>query len=138
MQDRLLHFLALFPAGDDGFAVLREAALVDLPELETSEELLECIRSNATQPAVPEEAEYVRHRSAVGELKVEAHLEFVEALCSCWSRQYSAPVSLRHTGRAPLSDYLPFPQSDQTDADPYPTTPAVPGNPTRPICAFMK
>jgi DNA helicase-2/ATP-dependent DNA helicase PcrA len=50
----------LFPAGDDGFAVLREATLVDLPKLKTTDELLDCIRSNATQPAVPEAADYVR------------------------------------------------------------------------------
>ena len=50
----------LFPAGDDSFAVLREAALIDLPGLETPDGLLDCIRSNATQPAVPEAADYVR------------------------------------------------------------------------------
>jgi superfamily I DNA/RNA helicase len=50
----------LFPAGDESFAVLREAALVDLLEFETANDLLECVRTNATQPAVPEEADYVR------------------------------------------------------------------------------
>jgi DNA helicase II / ATP-dependent DNA helicase PcrA len=34
--------------------------LVDLPDLERADQLLECIRTNATQPAVPEEADYVR------------------------------------------------------------------------------
>jgi superfamily I DNA/RNA helicase len=50
----------LFPAGNDDVAVIREAALLDLDELETSENLLDLIKTNVSQPTIPEEVDYVR------------------------------------------------------------------------------
>ena len=42
------------------FSVMREAALLDLPELNSNTELLDCIRTNVTQPTMPEDVDYVR------------------------------------------------------------------------------
>jgi len=50
----------LLPAGSDACSVLREAALLDLPEMESPSDLLDCVRSCATQPTIPEEVDYVR------------------------------------------------------------------------------
>jgi DNA helicase-2/ATP-dependent DNA helicase PcrA len=51
---------SLFPAGNDDVAVIREAALLALPELESAGDLLDLIRTSVSQPMVPEEADYVR------------------------------------------------------------------------------
>jgi superfamily I DNA/RNA helicase len=51
---------ALFPAGNDDVAVIREAALLDLDELETGGDLLDLIKTNVSQPTIPEEVDYVR------------------------------------------------------------------------------
>jgi superfamily I DNA/RNA helicase len=50
----------LLPAGSDECSVLREAALLDQAEMESTEDLLDCLRSCATQPVIPEEVDYVR------------------------------------------------------------------------------
>ncbi len=50
----------LFPAGNDDVAVIREAALLELLDLETSSHLLDFIRTSVSQPAIPEEVDYVR------------------------------------------------------------------------------
>ena len=50
----------LFPAGSDDVAVIREAALLELAGLETSVDLLDLIKTSVSQPAIPEEVNYVR------------------------------------------------------------------------------
>jgi hypothetical protein len=40
----------LMPAENDDFSVMREAALVELPGLTSSAELLDCIKTNVTHP----------------------------------------------------------------------------------------
>jgi DNA helicase-2/ATP-dependent DNA helicase PcrA len=50
----------LMPSGNDGCSIIREASVLALPELETSEDLFDCIRTIVTQPTIPEKAEYVR------------------------------------------------------------------------------
>jgi superfamily I DNA/RNA helicase len=50
----------LMPEGDEAFGVMREAALLDLPDLTSNAELLDCIRTNVTQPTMPEDVDYVR------------------------------------------------------------------------------
>jgi ATP-dependent DNA helicase UvrD/PcrA len=50
----------LMPPLSDECSVMREAALLDLPEMKTPGDLLDCIRSNVTQPIMPEEVDYVR------------------------------------------------------------------------------
>jgi DNA helicase II / ATP-dependent DNA helicase PcrA len=50
----------LMPAGNEACSAMREAALLDLPKIETIDDLLDCLRSNVTQPVVPEEVDYVR------------------------------------------------------------------------------
>jgi len=51
---------ALLPSGNESCSVIREAALLELDELETSEDLLGCMRTTVTQPVIPEEVDYVR------------------------------------------------------------------------------
>jgi superfamily I DNA/RNA helicase len=51
---------ALLPSGSEGCSVIREAALLELDELETTADLLSCIRTTVTQPVIPEEVDYVR------------------------------------------------------------------------------
>ncbi len=48
------------PSGADECSVLREAALLELGEMETAADLLACIRSAVTQPVIPEKVDYVR------------------------------------------------------------------------------
>jgi DNA helicase II / ATP-dependent DNA helicase PcrA len=50
----------LMPPGNEACSAMREAALLDFPEIETIDDLLDCLRSNVTQPVVPEEVDYVR------------------------------------------------------------------------------
>ncbi len=50
----------LVPAGSDACSVMREAALLDLPEMESVNDLLDCLRTSVTQPSMPEEVDYVR------------------------------------------------------------------------------
>lgn len=50
----------LLPSGVDECSVLREAALLELGEMETAADLLACIRSAVTQPVIPEKVDYVR------------------------------------------------------------------------------
>ncbi len=50
----------LAPAGSDACSVMREAALLDLPEMESVNDLLDCLRTSVTQPSMPEEVDYVR------------------------------------------------------------------------------
>lgn len=50
----------LFPEGSDAHSVLREAAVLALEEIETTDELFDRIRTLVTQPAIPEKADYVR------------------------------------------------------------------------------
>lgn len=50
----------LFPDGNDDVAVIREAALLALTEIESASDLLDTIRTSVSQPIVPEEADYVR------------------------------------------------------------------------------
>ncbi|MGA7237058.1 MAG: ATP-dependent helicase, partial [Bryobacteraceae bacterium] len=51
---------ALFPDGQDSCSVLREAALLVLPEIEAVSDLYERLKAIITQPAIPEKADYVR------------------------------------------------------------------------------
>lgn len=51
---------ALTPDGSDACSVIREAALLNLAELETPDDLLDCIRTIVTQPEIPQKADYVR------------------------------------------------------------------------------
>ena len=39
---------------------MREAALIDLPDMETATDLLDCIKTSVTQPVIPEAVDYVR------------------------------------------------------------------------------
>ena len=50
----------LMPDGSDACSVIREAAVLNLAELETPADLLDCIRTIVTQPEIPEKADYVR------------------------------------------------------------------------------
>jgi DNA helicase II / ATP-dependent DNA helicase PcrA len=50
----------LMRAGNEACSAMREAALLDLPKIATIDDLLDCLRSNVTQPVVPEEVDYVR------------------------------------------------------------------------------
>lgn len=50
----------LMPSVSDECSVMRETALLDLSEMKTPGDLLDCIRSNVTQPVMPEEVDYVR------------------------------------------------------------------------------
>ena len=50
----------LVPAGSDACSVMREAALLDLPEMESVNDLFDCLRTSVTQPSMPEEVDYVR------------------------------------------------------------------------------
>ena len=50
----------LFPDGNNDVAVIREAALLALTEVETASDLLDAIRTSVSQPIVPEEVDYVR------------------------------------------------------------------------------
>jgi DNA helicase-2/ATP-dependent DNA helicase PcrA len=50
----------LMPDGDPDRAVLREAALLSLPNCDEVEDLFEYLRNHTTQPEMPEEGEFVR------------------------------------------------------------------------------
>ena len=50
----------LMPPGSDSCAVLREAALLDMPQMESVSDLFDCLRTSVTQPSMPEKADYVR------------------------------------------------------------------------------
>lgn len=50
----------LMPPGDEECAAIRETALIALPELESVDDLLGCIRTHVTQPEMPEEGNFVR------------------------------------------------------------------------------
>jgi superfamily I DNA/RNA helicase len=50
----------LLPANDEDCGVLRESALLALPDLLDAASLFEHVRTHATQPEVPEQADYVR------------------------------------------------------------------------------
>jgi len=50
----------LFPTNDEDCSVLRESVLLALPDLQDVASLFEHIRTHATQPEVPEQADYVR------------------------------------------------------------------------------
>ena len=62
LQDMTLPDLLdrLMPAESDACSIIREAALLDLADMKTATDLLNCIRANATQPTTPEKADYVR------------------------------------------------------------------------------
>jgi len=51
---------ALFPAGDEGVVVLREAALLYAETLESQRELLDSLRNVVTQPEMPQSGDFVR------------------------------------------------------------------------------
>jgi DNA helicase II / ATP-dependent DNA helicase PcrA len=51
---------ALLPPNDDDCSVLREAAILALPNLQDVPSLFEHVRTHATQPEVPEHVDYVR------------------------------------------------------------------------------
>jgi DNA helicase-2/ATP-dependent DNA helicase PcrA len=51
---------ALMPEGNEAVAVIREVAILNLPEMETVSDLFGCIRNFVTQPEIPEKANYVR------------------------------------------------------------------------------
>jgi superfamily I DNA/RNA helicase len=51
---------ALFPAGDQGVAVLREAASLNAGGLESHRQLLDSLRSIVTQPEMPQTGDFVR------------------------------------------------------------------------------
>jgi superfamily I DNA/RNA helicase len=48
------------PEGNEAFSVLREAAVLNLTEMETVDDLFDCVRNVVTQPEIPEKADYVR------------------------------------------------------------------------------
>jgi superfamily I DNA/RNA helicase len=50
----------LMPDESDACSVIREAAVLNLAEMETPDDLLDCIRTIVTQPEIPEKADYVR------------------------------------------------------------------------------
>ena len=50
----------LMPPDSGGCSVMREAALLALPEMESTDDLLECLRICVTQPVIPEAVDYVR------------------------------------------------------------------------------
>ena len=50
----------LMPDKNDACSIMREAALLALPELESPDDLFDCIKTIVTQPAIPEKANYVR------------------------------------------------------------------------------
>lgn len=50
----------LMPSGDEDCAVLREAAILAVPDCEEVSDLFEYLRNHATQPEMPEEGEFVR------------------------------------------------------------------------------
>ena len=51
---------ALMPAGNADCSVLREAATLALPQLESVDDLFDRIKTHITQPEMPEEGEFVR------------------------------------------------------------------------------
>lgn len=51
---------ALIPEGSEPFRVIREAVVLNLPEMETVTDLFDCIRNVVTQPEIPEKTDYVR------------------------------------------------------------------------------
>lgn len=51
---------SLMPAASDECSVIREAALLELANMETTADLLDCIRTTVTQPTMPEDVDYVR------------------------------------------------------------------------------
>lgn len=51
---------ALLPEGNKECNVLREIALLSIPEIETVGDLFDCIKTHITQPEMPEEGEFVR------------------------------------------------------------------------------
>jgi|CXWL01.1.fsa_nt_gi superfamily I DNA/RNA helicase len=51
---------ALLPAGSDDCSVLREVAMLALPQLEHVSDLFDKIKTHITQPEMPEEGEFVR------------------------------------------------------------------------------
>ena len=51
---------ALLPAGNDDCSVLREVAMLALPQLENVGDLFDRIKTHITQPEMPEEGEFVR------------------------------------------------------------------------------
>ena len=51
---------ALMPEENEAVSVIREAAVLNLPEMESVSDLFDCIRNIVTQPEIPEKADYVR------------------------------------------------------------------------------
>lgn len=50
----------LMPDQSEECKVIREAALLDLADMENPDDLLDCIRTIVTQPEIPQKADYVR------------------------------------------------------------------------------